>query len=85
MLKVHFEGHNVTLNLKLAKINEAKSKRKAMAENSHIIQHLFGCHSLILMRDNSKHIATQVILQNLEDFVSGKSRIYQTEDQGEEK
>lgn len=79
MLKVHFESHNLTLNLRLAKINEAKSKRKAMTENSHVIQHLFGCHNLFLMRDNSKHAATQVILQNLEEFVSGRSRIYQSE------
>jgi len=30
LLKVYFEAQNLVLNLRLAKINEAKSKRKAM-------------------------------------------------------
>ncbi len=29
-LKVYFENHNITLNIRIAKINEAKSKRKAI-------------------------------------------------------
>ncbi len=68
----------LTINLKIARINDAKSKRKAIIENSHIIQHLFGCQGLIILRENIKYHATQMILQNFEEFVTNnKSRLLQ--------
>lgn len=64
-IRVYFESQNVYLNLRVAKINEVKSKRKAITENYHVIQHIFGCHSLILLRDNSRYQTAQMVLQSL--------------------
>ena len=47
------------------------------------MKNLFGCNSLVILRENTKYHATQMVLQTFEEFVSNKSRIYQGDEEDE--